>query len=518
MGIRVFGCRKGLISSQFLPKALAGGLTQPGSLSNNSARRPKSTIAASNSPENDFIELADVKGPGWKWVLTLANDQLQMITELYQEIGREQGVARVKDARGQTVLIVFNQDDVKHIYQNEGKHVRGTGDIDVLRKFWRGKSDVDDPNIPYKLSGWGEEWRKARDILAPGIYTDAVARYEPLVQEAARGAVDHFEDYADNIADWTKYAALDMFASLALGESPDITNKNCKNPMKEIVALDETAMTLAMRLHFTPWILHPWNGYAKMEASFDRILEITNTEVKRIFDQKDIPTCWFKDLRDEQGIPVDQLVLIMTNLLSASVGTTMGLIQWAIVSLGYHPDCQAKIREEIREVLGGGPFKKSAKMPYLEAFIRESNRLYPSGFLTGLRILDHDIILPNSRVKVPAGTCLQLCPSYETRETSFIPDANEFKPERYFRENIRARKGCPFTSKLDAAVSKDPFGSGARVCLGKRAAELELRTLLCELVKRYNIVLEDPTLPKPALKQATAGVPDPMPRFKITRL
>ncbi|GBG33029.1 Cytochrome P450 CYP12A2 [Hondaea fermentalgiana] len=484
------------------------------------ATAPAAAIGANVGAQDEegarIMEVSEVKGPGWRWLFRMTQDPFVAYSNLYNE-HRDAGVARIKDIQFDDNLVIFNQDDVKHVMQNEGKNVAGSTEmVWALRDYFKDVGGDVAGNHPLNLTLKGERWRETRRLLSPGIYTEAVASYEPLVQSAARQALSHIETYAPNdLEKWAQYTAFDMFAALALGENIDTANPACTSDMKELVDLDETSLQLAIRVSILPWFLRPRNGYGRMKESFDRILEITQAEVDRIFDQEDVPKSWFKDLRDEQGLTRTQLVHLMGGLLSAGVGTTMGLIQWGLVALAFHPDEQAKVRAEIMDKLGDKPFTQSIAMPYLEAFIRESERVYTATTTTNLRKLDHDIVLPNSRVRVPAGTRMQLAPTFATRDTAFNPDADEFKPERYLRENIRARKGCPMSSKMDPVIGKDPFGGGARVCLGKRAAKLELRTILCEVIRNYELVLDPVDQEKPKTKLATILLPNPMPKIKL---
>ncbi|GBG27217.1 Cytochrome P450 CYP12A2 [Hondaea fermentalgiana] len=202
-----------------------------------------------------------------------------------------------------------------------------------------------------------------------------------------------------------------------------------------------------------------------MRDGFDRILDIVRPEVHHLFSQEKMPDCWFKDLRDEQGVPIDQLEVVMGFLLSAAIGTTMSTIEWALVALAHFPREQAKVHAEILATLGGAT--------------------------------------------------IFLAPLYQARDTHFISDADQFIPDRYLREKIRERKSCPFSSKLDASVVRNQFGNGSRVCLGKRAAELEVRALVCELLSHYEVVLDPPSQTLPGIAATTVGVPKPFPKLRL---
>merc|ERR1711860_290492 len=103
------------------------------------------------------------------------------------------------------------------------------------------------------------------------------------------------------------------------------------------------------------------------------------------------------------------------------------------------------------------------------------------------------------------------------RDKDFVENCNEFLPERFLAENVEKRKGCPIASTLDHRTTKDPFGLGKRVCLGKRAAQLEIKCLLVNVFTQYRIEIADGekrTL-KRKTKMDTLNVPDQIPPLKF---
>lgn len=56
----------------------------------------------------------------------------------------------------------------------------------------------------------------------------------------------------------------------------------------------------------------------------------------------------------------------------------------------------------------------------------------------------------------------------------YVPDASNFKPERWMKmEGNEKEKIHPFASL--------PYGYGARMCLGRRFADLEIQVLLAKV-------------------------------------
>lgn len=58
-----------------------------------------------------------------------------------------------------------------------------------------------------------------------------------------------------------------------------------------------------------------------------------------------------------------------------------------------------------------------------------------------------------------------------SRDSTIFPDADEFKPERWMREE----------GKTTHNFASLPFGFGARGCIGRRVAELEMYLLIARV-------------------------------------
>jgi cytochrome P450 family 12 len=69
------------------------------------------------------------------------------------------------------------------------------------------------------------------------------------------------------------------------------------------------------------------------------------------------------------------------------------------------------------------------------------------------------------------------------KEENF-PRNKEFLPERWLRDTTDT--GCPSARGSNPFVYL-PFGFGARMCVGKRFAELELEMLIARMVQEFDI-------------------------------
>jgi len=116
-------------------------------------------------------------------------------------------------------------------------------------------------------------------------------------------------------------------------------------------------------------------------------------------------------------------------------------------------------------------------MNYLECCIKETLRLYPS-VPAVMRCLTDDIQIGD--YLIPAGTSVALMLYGMHRSPQVFEDPDEFKPERFFREN---RHQNPF--------SYLPFSAGVRNCIGQKYGMLELKVVLSTLIRHFHFSIKE---------------------------
>lgn len=152
----------------------------------------------------------------------------------------------------------------------------------------------------------------------------------------------------------------------------------------------------------------------------------------------------------------------------------------------------AKLATEIRntfnsaEEIRSGP--KLTGCTYLRACIDESMRLSPSvGAPLWREMKDKEII---AGVALPKGTEVGTCIASIQRHPEYFPEPNKFIPERWLPG---------FQDEKQTELSKRaflPFSLGARGCIGKNLAYIELTTVLAQIMYRSDWQLADGPLGK----------------------
>ena len=92
---------------------------------------------------------------------------------------------------------------------------------------------------------------------------------------------------------------------------------------------------------------------------------------------------------------------------------------------------------------------------------------------------------------------------------------DRFLPERWSKEAVQERKGTE-RAIVDHRLFATPFSAGARMCLGARAADWEIKALTTRLVQDWKIELDPPGQAWKAEQQLMLKAM-PFPKFKLTR-
>jgi cytochrome P450 family 135 len=168
--------------------------------------------------------------------------------------------------------------------------------------------------------------------------------------------------------------------------------------------------------------------------------------------------------RDEEGAGLTDSELhdeLMT-LLLAGHETTATALSWTLERLTRHPEALARLTEEVRS--GDGE-------EYMDAVIKEVLRLRPvvpavARYLTEPTELGGRML--------PAG--VHVAPSiYLTHHNPEIyPDPTAFRPER-------------FLERPAGTYEWIPFGGGTRRCLGASFALFEMKIVLGEVLRRFDL-------------------------------
>jgi cytochrome P450 len=195
---------------------------------------------------------------------------------------------------------------------------------------------------------------------------------------------------------------------------------------------------------------------------------------------------------DSAGMSDKQIRDEVMTLFIAGHETTANALTWTFYLLSQHPDVEARLAQEIAQVLGGClptaedvPALKYTKMVFSEAM-----RLYPPAWIMGRMAVADDEV---GGYCIPAGSSVLVSQWCMHRHPAFWPQPERFDPER-FNPDDPAVKERPRYAYF-------PFGGGPRLCIGEPFAWMEGVLVVATLVQRFrfNLAAQAQVEPQPSV-------------------
>ncbi|MCD9639910.1 hypothetical protein HAX54_024864 [Datura stramonium] len=198
-------------------------------------------------------------------------------------------------------------------------------------------------------------------------------------------------------------------------------------------------------------------------------------------------------------IKATTLILIMT----ASESTAETLI-WALSLLLNDTRSLKLAQDELDERIGRNRWVEESdikNLPYLQAIIKETLRLYPPGPLSGPREAIEDCYIGKYHIK--KGTRLIVNLWKLQRDSRIWEDSNKFKPERWF---VKEHMNINFRGQNFEYI---PFSSGRRMCPGLLFGTQVVHLTLAKLLHGFNI-----SMPRDDPVDLSEGVGIALPKVK----
>ncbi|KAL3584052.1 hypothetical protein D5086_015113 [Populus alba] len=189
-------------------------------------------------------------------------------------------------------------------------------------------------------------------------------------------------------------------------------------------------------------------------------------------------------LEGEEKLQDDDMVAVLWEMIFRGTDTTALLTEWVMAELVLHTEVQEKLRRELDMAVKDRSLSELtdsevAKLPYLQAVVKEALRVHPPGpLLSWARLCSSDVQLSNGMV-IPADTTAMVNMWAITHDPHVWEDPLEFKPERFIEAEVDVRGG-------DLRLA--PFGAGRRVCPGKNLGLVTVTLWVAKLVHHFKWV------------------------------
>uniref|UniRef100_A0A147BN64 Putative cytochrome n=1 Tax=Ixodes ricinus TaxID=34613 RepID=A0A147BN64_IXORI len=363
-----------------------------------------------------------------------------------------------------------------------------------------------EPYIQTLLFLKGDEWKKVRTLMNPSFTSAKMKLMTRIIDACADEMLDVLSDKAKDEApvDVGKVScgfSLDVIAKCALAWQVDC-QKNPDDPivlkLRHIFDHAETPVTntfvaFPFLRNLAEWV-YPYTKHAEdtfaIINNLRRVVELRRRDTKhRPIDMlqllldaqagKDPDTVDAEETECDDGFVIsdDKLLANSFILLIAGFETTATSLGFILHLLSQHPDEQETLHAEL---VAASPnerldYDRLMQLRRLDMVVQECLRLYPPVVLLLSRACRADTTIMGQFF--PKGANIMVPVWHIHHDPELWPDPFKFDPERF---------GPDAPPHHPAAFI--PFGLGPRMCLGMRFALLELKTVLCKIIRKYRIV------------------------------
>ncbi|XP_063243620.1 cytochrome P450 4V2-like [Bacillus rossius redtenbacheri] len=435
---------------------------------------------------------------------------------------------------GNTVSINSNIDRILHYIWDQLREYGPTACVWVGPYTVVGLSDPRDVEIvlnktatlsksmPYKVPqlflGYGlltaarDDWRRYHKIMSPAFKNLTLQSFLPAFNEKSGVLVDVLKRHQDgssfDVLTYMNMCTLDIITDTSLGVNMNILKNNRVDLVEGLKnAEDMVFYATAQPWLWIPWIMKTTSSYKKMVNGIKVLWDFAGN----IIDQKLSNDITVNGSRDKEcAKESDQLLDIKTkrmgfldhvvslmktqstlltktelrdNTMTVIVGgtdTAATVMSAALKLLGLHQDVQRKVVEELEHIFGDDIHREVTaedltQMVYLEQVINETLRLYPPLPIVS-RVVEEEVDITG--YTLPKGTIILMSPFITQRDASNFPDPDKFDPDRFSSENSIGRHPYSFI----------PFLGGRRMCIGKKYAYMQMKTILSAVLRNYRVL------------------------------
>jgi cytochrome P450 len=330
----------------------------------------------------------------------------------------------------------------------------------------------------------GASWRKQRRIIQPELTPRRIDTYVSSMVECVARALPRFaargaqQPQLDLHAEMMRLM-LDVAGRTLFGTDTDQVATEIGDILEQFLV--HFLGFFGTTLRFPDWL--PTAGNRKARANLARLRAI----VAEVIAARRADRSQGNDLlsrmiaaRDEQGKPMPDSLLSdeAVTMLLAGHETTALLLTFALMLVSQDPEVEHKLLSELREQqVGAQPSAAElARLPYLDAVLRETLRLYPPAYSIGREALEDTEI---GGCTIPRGAQVWLFQWSVHRDPRFYQQPEQFRPERWLSPEISALPRFAYF----------PFGGGPRICPGAHFSLVEAKVVLAMLLPRFSFDL-----------------------------
>jgi cytochrome P450 len=314
--------------------------------------------------------------------------------------------------------------------------------------------------------------------------------FDNVVEELIAGIDKNFASIS-KVCDWTawsEYFAYDMITDYVFGKAFGF----CKSATDVNGGIRDLRqmLNLSPLLSYMPWIWGLTKNENIKKAGNSHYSKSTRKEITSRLDNGNQSGRY--DLLqgliearypDGSPLPLGEITNHSYIFLLAAPDTVSVALRKILMNLIQNPTVHKELLAQLvaADLSKRPTWKELSTIPLLAAIVKESLRLHPPAGFT----LPREVPTGGRNLCgyfIPEGTTVGMSAwCVHHNDTFFGPDASEFKPERWLDEK----------TSMDLEKYTLNFGQGARGCLGKNIAMVQLVKAVAQLVLNFDFEIVD---------------------------
>ncbi|XP_058060858.1 cytochrome P450 4C1-like [Anopheles bellator] len=351
-------------------------------------------------------------------------------------------------------------------------------------------------------------WKTHRKHLTPCFNSKILASFMAVFNDKSVVLVDRLRPHVGqralfNVYEYIAKCTLDMVCATTLGTDMNLQNEEGDEYINAIEKGSELLNHRLLKVWLHPELIYRMTHYYREQKQCyataykmsRKVLALRSNELREIREGKGKKCA----VDPESGpyrkpqIYIDQLFRLagdagdvfsdsaikdeIDTIILGGNETSALTLSHVVLMLAIHQEVQAKVYEEIVDVLAGCSEVLNDHLPrlsYMEMVLKETMRLYPVGPLIA-RQCTHDTQI--STTIIPKGVTVVLgIFNIQRNPQHWGPTPDKFEPENFSPERIGNRHPYSFL----------PFSAGSRNCIGYRYGLMSMKVMLCTLLTAYH--------------------------------
>ncbi|KAI0002785.1 cytochrome P450 [Xylariaceae sp. FL0662B] len=430
----------------------------------------------------------------WRFALVLTGSYHEHVKNLHKQYGP---VVRI----GPNLLDLDTPELVKTLY--------GSDESWRKTEFYKNSSMVVDGREIFHLfseidpASHARMKRRIAKFFGQGNVLSKEVLMDGVVKDLCSHLENRYQEKSCDLGEWIAFCAWDILSALTFSQPFGYLDKGCD--FDNSLSISDTFLDYFSAVGQMPFLDYLLDKNPIIRIGPPTLGTIAGIAVENLAKRQNVkePGCadmpdylqHFIDIQNsDPDVTQTDVVVSLISTLVAGADTIAITIRTIFYYALRNPAVYRRLEEEIlaAKLEEPAPYALARAQPYLEATVREAMRIHPGVCMMLERYVPESGLRLPDGTYVPPGTAVGINPYVLGRNKDvWGPDADEFRPERWLRAEGESEDAYRDRMRLFNAADLT-FGDGARVCIGRYIAQMEVYKVVATLIGHFEIQLADP--------------------------